>query len=164
MRKNKRPPTKQFTDIENLTTSLISSPLSWTPSIANKQVNPNYSISVDWGIINKKHKTGVNNVFALFLDTLTGLVFVFPAESRGQADLALETYIKQYGKPQIIIHDNATEFVDGEFAQICTTHNITQQRSTPYEPNQNPVELYMDIITSMARSMLFISGLNLNTF
>ncbi len=106
----------------------------------------------------------MNNVFALLLDTITGLVFVFPAESRGQAGLALETYIKNYGKPQLIIHDNATKFVEGDFAQLCTTHNITQQKSTPYEPNQNPVELYMDIITSMARSMLFISGLNTNSF
>jgi transposase InsO family protein len=100
----------------------------------------------------------------LFFDTLTGLVFVFPAESRGQAGLALQTYIKNYGKPQIIIHDNASEFVDGEFAQICTENHIAQQRSTPYEPNQNPVEPYMDIITSMARSMLFVSGLNPSTF
>jgi hypothetical protein len=101
MRKNKRPPTKPFTDIENFATNLHNAPLSWTPSTADKRVNPNYSISVDWEIINKKHKAGVNNVFALFLDTLTGLVFVFPAESRGQAGLALQTYIKQYGKPQL---------------------------------------------------------------
>jgi hypothetical protein len=107
MRNSKSPPTKQFTDIENLATTLTNAPLSWTSSTANKQVNPNYSISVDWGITNKKHQTGVHKVFALFLDTLTGLVFVYPAESRGQAGLALETYIKHYGKPQIIIHDNA---------------------------------------------------------
>ncbi len=31
MRKSKRPPTRQFTDIENLTTSLHNAPLSWTP-------------------------------------------------------------------------------------------------------------------------------------
>ena len=57
-------------------------------------------------------------------------MFVFPAESRGQAGLALETYIKNYGKPQIIIHDNASEFVDGDFAQICTTqpqHHPTKE-------------------------------------
>jgi hypothetical protein len=67
MRKSKSPPTKRFTDIENLATSLTNAPLSWSPYTADKQVNPNYSIAVDWGIINKKHKTGVNNVFALFL-------------------------------------------------------------------------------------------------
>jgi hypothetical protein len=116
MRKAKRPPTKKFTDIENLSNQLQNAPLSWTPSTADERVNPNYSVSVDWEIINKKHKTGVNNIFALFLDTLTGLVFVFPAESRGQTGLALQTYIKNYGKLQIIIHDNASEFVDGKFA------------------------------------------------
>jgi hypothetical protein len=61
MRKSKRPPTKPFTDdIEKFSTSLHNAPLSWIPSTADKKVSPNYIISVDWGIINKKHKTGVN--------------------------------------------------------------------------------------------------------
>ncbi len=63
-----------------------------------------------------------------------------------------------------MIHDNATEFIQGEFAHICLDHHITQTRSPPYEPNKNPVELYMDIIVSMGRSLLFVSGLNPDAF
>jgi hypothetical protein len=73
-------------------------------------VNHNETVSLDWGIINKKAKSNVKNVFALFLDTNTGNVFVYAAESRGQAGPALEAYIQQFGKPQEIVHDNAQEF------------------------------------------------------
>jgi hypothetical protein len=153
MRKLNHPPTKSFTDIANL-------PLSWTPSTANKFVNPNDRISLDWGIINKRAKVNVKNVFALFLDTNTGNIYTYAAESRGQAGPALLSYIQAYGKPNKIIHDNAAEFVHGEFKDICTTQGIQQERSPPYDPNKNPVEHYMDILTCMMRSMLFISGLD----
>jgi hypothetical protein len=35
-------------------------------------------VSIDWGIINKQALPNQNNVFALFLDLNTGLVFIFP--------------------------------------------------------------------------------------
>jgi hypothetical protein len=121
MRKLNHPPTKGFTEVSNLITSTttINAPLSWTPSTEHKLVNPNEKISVDWGIINKKAKSNVKNVFALFLDTNTGNVFIYAAESRGQAGPALETYIQQYGTPQEIVHDNAQEFMHGTFKDIC---------------------------------------------
>jgi hypothetical protein len=121
-------------------------------------------VSLDWGIINKKAKTNEKNVFALFLDTNTGNVFVYAAESRGQAGPALEAYIQQYGKPQEIVHDNAQEFNHGTFKDICLKQTIKQSKSPPYDPNKNPVEHYMDILTCMMRSMLFISGLNPEKF
>ena len=161
MRKTVKQPHKNYTEVNNL---LTNAPLSWTPSTSNKFVNPNHTVSVDWGIVNKRNKTGVPNVFALFLDVNTGLVFVFPAESRGEAGDALNKYIQRYGKPHEIIHDNAKEFVEGEFANICKQHGINQKRSPPYEPNKNPVEHYMEIILSMTRSMLYVSGLDPDTF
>ncbi len=60
----------------------------------------------------------------------------------------------------MLIHDNAKEFVEGEFETICKIHGIDQTRSPPFEPNKNPVELYMDILVSMTRSMLYISSLD----
>jgi hypothetical protein len=87
MRKTNRPSSKNFTDVTNLV--LNNSPLTWSPSTADKIVNPNDTISVDWGIVNKKAKPNVKNVFALFLDTITGNVFSYAAESRGQAGPAL---------------------------------------------------------------------------
>ena len=160
MRKLNHPPNKNFTDIINLTTSVINAPLSWTPSTADKFVNPNDRISLDWGIVNKKAKANVKNVFALFLDTNTGNVFVYAAESRGQAGPALQAYIQKYGKPNAIIHDNANEFIHGDFHDICNAQGIQQIRSPPYDPNKNPVEHYMNILACMMRSMLFISGLD----
>ena len=161
MRKTNKQPHKNYTEINNLVTN---APLSWTPSTADKIVNPNLTVSLDWGIVNKKSKPGKMNVFALFLDVNTGLVFVHPAESRGQAGDALKKYIQRYGKPHTLIHDNAKEFVEGEFATLCEDQGIKQIRSPPYEPNKNPVEHYMDILSSSTRSMLFISGLDPDNF
>ena len=110
MRKTNKQPNKNYTELSNL---LTNSPLSWTPSTADKFVNPNHTVSIDWGIINKRNKAGSLNVFALFLDVNTGLVFVYPAESRGQASEALKTYNQRYGKSHELIHDDAKEFVEG---------------------------------------------------
>jgi hypothetical protein len=141
-RKLNHPPAKNFTEVSNLTTitTNINAPLSWTPSTENKLVTHNKTISVDWGIINKKAKSNMKNVFALFLDTNTGNVFVYPAESRGQAGPALETCIQQYGKPQEVVHDNAQEFIHGTFQEICLKQSIKQTKSPPFDPNKNPVE------------------------
>jgi hypothetical protein len=79
--------------------------LSWTASTADKNVTPNRTVSVDWGIINKKSQAGKNSVFALFLDLNTGITFIFPAESREQAGVALQAHIQRYGKPNEVVHD-----------------------------------------------------------
>jgi transposase InsO family protein len=76
----------------------------------------------------------------------------------------LLAYIQRYGIPKQVIHDNAQEFLHGEFAKICADKGIAQLRSPPYNPNKNPTEHYMEIITSTMRSLLFISGLDPNTF
>jgi hypothetical protein len=129
-------------------------------------VRPNERVSVDWGIINKKAITGENNVFALYLDLNTGIIFAYPAQSRGLAGPSLLAYIQRYGPPETIISDNAKEFIGGEFAEICKRQGITQQRSAPYtsNPNQNPVEHYMEVISSRTRSLLSISGLDPSTY
>jgi hypothetical protein len=47
---------------------------------------------------------------------------------------------------------------------MCKKHSITQERSAPYNPNQNPVEHYMEIVSSRTRSLLYISGLEPATY
>ncbi len=141
MRKTRKNPTRTFTDIENLA-------LSWNPATQDKNVRSNELVSLDWGIINKQYVKDANNVFGLFLDNNTGTVF------------ACVAYIQRYGKPHTILTDNAKEFVHGEFAQICLDHSIKQTHSAPYNPNENPTEHYMEIITSTMRCLLFISGLD----
>ena len=138
--------------------------MSWTTDTAYKNVRPNEKVSVDWGIINQKAIAGQNNVFALYLDLNTGVVFAYPAQSRGLARPSLLAYIQRYGPPETIVSDNAREFTGGEFAEICKKHSITQERSAPYNPNQNPVEHYMEIISSRTRSLLSISGLEPSTY
>ncbi len=134
LRKNRAQPENNYTDIENLTVGLKNLPLSWTASTANKDVTPNRKVSVDWRIINKKHQSGKNNVFALFLDINTGVTFIFPAESRGQAGVALQANIQKYGMPNEVVHDNANEFIQGDFAQLCLDKETTQTLSPPLRP------------------------------
>ena len=76
MKKTKKTPKTGYTDITNLA-------VSWLPGTDHKISTPNELVSVDWGIVNKKNKTNVNNIFAIYLDNHTGLVFVYPAESKG---------------------------------------------------------------------------------
>jgi transposase InsO family protein len=115
---------------------------------------------MDWGIIHKQYLEDKKNFFAFYLGNNTGLVFGYPADSTGQAGSSLSAYIQRYGIPKIIVHDNAKEFIHGEFAQICEDKSIQQIRSPPFNPNQNPTEHYMDIITSTMRALLFVSGLD----
>jgi hypothetical protein len=64
------------------------------------------------------------------------------------------------------VHDNAKEFLNGEFTQICADEGIQQICNPPYTPNhnQNPTEHYMEIITSTMRALFFVSGLNPTEF
>ncbi len=102
----------------------------------------------------------MNNVFGLFLDNHTGIVFAYPAESTGQAGPALLAYIQRYGVPHQLLTDNAKEFIHGDFKQICLDKSITQTHSAPYTPNEKPTEHYMEIITPTMRSLLVIAGLD----
>ncbi len=120
LNKYRKQPVRNFTDIANLA-NFYNVPLSRTGATQDHNATPNTAISVDWGILNKKLKKDVNNVFLLILDIHTGLVFVFPAESLGQASEGLQAYIKKFGIPKEKIHDNAEEFIHGEFADLCTT-------------------------------------------
>jgi hypothetical protein len=68
--------------------------------------------------------------------------------------------MQRYGVPKTLLHDNAAEFCGGTFEHICKEKAIQQTRSPPYDHNKNPNERYIEIITSMMRTPLYISGLN----
>jgi hypothetical protein len=60
----------------------------------------------------------------------------------------LLAYIQRCGIPKQVIHDNAQEFIHGEFAQICAEKGIAQHRSPPcYNPNKNPIDLSFTTLT-----------------
>jgi hypothetical protein len=153
MRKTRKNPSKEYTEVTNLA-------LSWTASTQDHENRSNERVSMDWGIVNKQYIKDKKNVFALYLDNNTGLVFGYPAESTGQDGPSLSAYIQRYGIPKIIVHDNAKEFVHGEFAQICLDKSIQHICSPTFTPNQNPTEHYMEIITSTMRALLFVSDLD----
>ena len=153
MRKTRKAQSSSFTPVQNLA-------LSWTPNTANKITQPNKNISTDWGIINKTSQAGKNNVFALYLDLNTGWTAVYPKPNRGLAGDTLKEYVQDYGLPETILHDNAAEYLSGDFATFCQEKGIKQISSAPYHPNQNPTEHYMDIIMGKTRCLLYISGLD----
>jgi hypothetical protein len=173
MRKSQRALPHSYTDLKALTSQLLREDnpsrhfgfaVSRTAA-TNAQMNMrNKEVSLDWAIINKENLPGEFNVFAVFYDMNIGLVHVEFQASRGQADEALQGYIQLYGLPITIIHDNAREFTDGNFAKICKEKGITQRMSAPYTPNQNPAEKYMDVLVSGARSLLYTAGLNAPQF
>jgi hypothetical protein len=47
----------------------------------------------------------------------------YAAESRGQAGPALLAYTQRFGKPHKLVHDNAQEFIHGEFHDILYVYN-----------------------------------------
>ncbi len=73
----------------------------------------------------------------------------YPKLSRGLAGETLHEYCQAYGLPDTILHDNASEYLHGDFATICEEKGIKQVYSAPNHPNQNPTEHYMDLIMSM---------------
>jgi hypothetical protein len=153
MRKTRKASSSAFTPVQNLA-------LSWTPATTDKVSTPNVLISTDWGIINKTAQQGKNNVFALYLDLNTGWLAVYPKENRGLAGETLQEYYQEHGIPGTILHDNAQEYLHGDFATLCQNKGIKQQCSAPYNPNQNPTEHYMDIVMGKTRSLLYMSGLD----
>ncbi len=119
MRKSRKQHQRNYTTVENLA-------LSWTSNTEDKDLRSNEQVSMDWGIINKTYLKNKNNVFALYVDNHTCMVFGYPAESTGQAGPSLQAYIQKYGLPKRTLHDNAQEFINGEFAQICVDNSIQQ--------------------------------------
>jgi hypothetical protein len=133
--------------------------VSRTPATTEQCNQRNKLVAFDWAIVNKQYLPHKNNVFGVFYDTNIGLIHIECAQSTGQAGEVLEGYIQAYGVPDEIVHDNAREFIHGNFAEICKTKGIKQKMSAPYSPNQNPAEKYMEILTSGTRSLLYTSGL-----
>jgi hypothetical protein len=133
MRKTKKTPTKASTEINTFA-------VTWKAGSKHKIVNSNETVSLDWGIINKKNQPKVKTVFAIYLDTNTGFVFAYSAENRAQAGLSLLAYIQNHGTPKQLNHDNVKEFTEGECKQICLDKNIEQIRTPLYDHNKNPTE------------------------
>ena len=161
MRKTNKAQPFNYTDVQQLALvkTWVNNALSRTAATTEQINTRNDDVTVDWAIVNKTAIPGEPNVFAVYLDTNIGIVHTECTTSRGQAGETLLKYIQQWGVPKRIHHDNAEEFLNGNFAEICKEKGIKQTQSAPYTPNQNPTEKYMDILVSGARSLLFTAGL-----
>ena len=137
--------------------------VSTTPHKQNHATRPNQLVSTDWGIVGTPDRCG-NTVFALYVDTSIGVVYEKLKPDRSDAVDTLQGYCQMWGQPETVIHDNAREYLKGDFAKFCREKGIKQKASPPYSPNFNPVEKYMDIIVSRARTLLAISGLDVEQF
>jgi hypothetical protein len=173
MRKTKRALPPDYITLRELTTTLLNDDslarylgfaVSRTPATTEQCNQSNKLVAFDWAIVNKEYLKNKNNVFGVFYDTNIGLVHIECEQSTGQAGEALEGYIQKYGQPDEILHDNAKEFIHGNFAALCKSKGIRQKTSSPYTPNQNPAEKYMEILTSGARSLLYTAGLSYEFF
>jgi hypothetical protein len=81
--------------------------------------------------------TGQDNVFALYLDLNTGWVAAYPKANRGLAGETLAQYCQEFGTPNSILHDNAQEYLHGDFANLCREKQIdhtTHERPTHTKP------------------------------
>jgi hypothetical protein len=76
------------------------------------------------------------------------------------AALTMQTCFHDFSVTTLKCHTRYLCYVSVVSAHLGEHNN----RSPPYEPNHNPVEHYIDIIVSMARSMLFVSGLDPTTY
>lgn len=110
---------------------------------------------------------GGSNVMAVFVDDYSGMVFVKPMKSKADILNSVQDVITKASasghKVKRIRSDNAKEFKSKAFAQIVRKHNITQEFSTEYCPEQNGrVERQNRTIVEMARTMLAAAELPLS--
>jgi hypothetical protein len=142
MRKTKRAIPQDYMTLKELTTKLINDDnpanyhgfaVSRSPATTEQCNQRNKLVAFDWAIVNKQYLPNKNNVFGVFYDTNIGLIHIECEQSTGQAGEALEGYLQRYGQPDEILHDNAKEFLHGNFAAICKTKGIrfNSNRSPP---------------------------------
>ena len=79
------------------------------------------------------------NHLLVFLDFATNHVSLHPIKSRSSPDLlhAFQNYIKEFGIPHIVRHDNEKGLVHGEFHQFCEDLLIEQVQGLPNKGQTN---------------------------
>jgi hypothetical protein len=119
MRKLNKAGAKDYTDLDNLA-------LSWTPNTAEKKVRPN-----EEAIPNQ------NNVFALFLDLNTGLIFVFTTgEQNPRSNANVERFMQHLTSCLTKCDDTQYRNLKVYIQAIAFLHNIAFNSAincTPFE-------------------------------
>ena len=65
----------------------------------------------------------------------------YPMQSRSHAPHALDRFFHEVGLPSEMLIDNAPEFVEGEWYNLCLKYYVKQRFTEPHTPWQNPAKL-----------------------
>jgi len=82
----------------------------------------------------------------------------YPMISRSHAPQALDRFFHEVGLPSELLTDNAPEFVEGEWRNMCLKYYVKQHFTEPYTPWQNPAELQGGILKRKLRTLMKLSG------
>ena len=102
---------------------------------------PFQKISVD--ILGPLKTTSSNNKYILGLtDFLTRYLVIYPLPDRSaiQVANALKKFIATYDTPEVLISDNAKEFVGTTFKKVCEAAGINKCEVVPYHPAANGLQ------------------------
>jgi hypothetical protein len=101
-----------------------------------------------------------NRFIVTFIDMETRYTVVFPIKSKDQVYLKFKEYLNFVKvntciKPKIIRSDNGGEYKNKKMSKICQEHDIKQEFTVPYNPQQNGMAERMNrTLTEMVRCML----------
>jgi len=75
----------------------------------------------------------------LLVDYNTKYIHVTPVKSKSSSDLlhAFTQYVKDFGIPHAVRHDQELGLTGGDFAAFCSAHNIEQMTTLPYKGQSN---------------------------
>jgi hypothetical protein len=79
------------------------------------------------------------NHVVLLVDYNTNYIHVTPVKSKSSSDLlhAFTQYVKDFGIPHAVRHDQELGLTGGNFAAFCSAHNIKQMTTLPYKGQSN---------------------------
>ena len=67
-------------------------------------------------------------------------------QSRSHAPQPLDRFFHEVGLPSEMLTDNAPEFVEGEWRNLCPKYYSKQRFTEPHTPWQNPAKLEGGIV------------------
>ena len=81
-------------------------------------------------------------------------------KTRDEASEKLERFIADIAVPQILVSDDAGEYIGQDFRRVCRKQKLRLETSAPYTPLENgKIERVWGTITPMARCMIFDANL-----
>ena len=122
-----------------------------------------------WGRLHIDYKSGLKNIdgykYILVLrDAYSGWTKLIPTKTMTASETAeniVNNWICQYGIPDVIISDNATNFLSVLLRKILKLLNIDRRNSSIFRPTSNSsVERVMKVINANLRKVLNKNHLN----